>query len=112
MSKLEIFVTADTNDADYITSNREITKEEFDKFKPLFDAINKIGGKFYGENNFVRNHNWFSHECQDKTPSELYENLADLAMEFDHFVPYGECGVHTITSITLKETKVISEPLK
>ena len=108
---LELFVTADTNDADYITGSFQITQEEYDSFVPLFKAIDKIGGKLYGENNFVRNHNWFSHEYQDTTAAELYGDLAELATKFDDYVPYGECGVHTIISITLKETSIIDNPL-
>jgi len=105
MKSYEIVVTADTNDADYIVETSVITEEELEKFKPVFDAINKFNtdlGNKWG-------HNWPMHDRTDETLETIYPDVdPELLSWFDEcFVPHsGECGVHTIESIVYYEIPV------
>jgi len=111
--KKYIEIKADTNDADYIIEKSEITDEEIEKLKPVIETIKNF--KPYKINNWNFRHNWPStdyarHDLGEKTINELYGN--NDAVEFlKELVPYGECGVHTIDSITIlhvtKEIKLL-----
>jgi hypothetical protein len=117
MNKLLLIITADTNDADYITRVSDVTTEELEILKPLFDKIKnfepyktQIKGKGMGWSHI---HNWPVGEygCREdlgeKTVQELYD-LTDDDFEFAmEFIPYGEHGTHTITDI--KVVEVINE---
>ena len=96
----EIVITADTNDADYITKISDITRGELERFTPLIAEIAK-----------VKHYNWDTSvygEDEDR-PENMYSQLAALAEEFGAFVPHGEQGVHTIESIVYyeKPTKIV-----
>ena len=90
----EIVITADTNDADYITKISDITPGKLERFTPLIAEIAK-----------VKHYNWDTSvygEDEDK-PEIMYSQFAALAEEFGAFVPHGEHGVHTIESIVYYE---------
>jgi hypothetical protein len=96
----EIVITADTNDADYVTKISDITPGELERFTPLIAEIAK-----------VKHYNWDTSvygEDEDR-PEIMYSQLAALAEEFGAFVPHGEHGVHTIESIVYyeKPTKIV-----
>jgi len=97
----EIVITADTNDADYITKISTITPDELERFTPLIAEIAKK----------VKHYNWDTSvygDDEDK-PEIMYSQFAALAEEFGAFVPHGEHGVHTIESIVYyeKPTKIV-----
>jgi hypothetical protein len=96
----EIVITADTNDADYITKISAITPDELERFTPLIAEIAK-----------VNHYNWDTSvygDDEDK-PEIMYSQFAELVEEFGEFVPHGEHGVHTIKSIVYyeKPTKIV-----
>lgn len=115
----QIEITADINDADYITSVHDITDEEIKKFKPLIQAIKdfkpyktkyKHSWPPHEESEWTHHHNWPTNEiCRtdlgEKEPRELYKNIVDdeVFEIFDKLIPYNEYGIHTITSIVIKE---------
>jgi DNA polymerase III alpha subunit (gram-positive type) len=97
----EIVITADTNDADYITKISAITPDELERFTPLIAEIAKK----------VKHYNWETSENGDDEdkPEIMYSQFAELVEEFGEFVPHGEHGVHTIESIVYyeKPTKIV-----
>jgi hypothetical protein len=91
----EIVITADTNDADYITKISAITPDELERFTPLIAEIAKK----------AKHYNWDTSvygDDEDK-PEIMYSQFAALVEEFEEFVPHGEYGVHTIESIVYYE---------
>jgi len=91
----EIVITADTNDADYITKISDITPDELERFTPLIAEIAKK----------AKHYNWDTTEYGDDEdkPEIMYSQFAALMEEFGEFVPHGEHGVHTIKSIVYYE---------
>lgn len=101
--KKYLIIKADTNDADYVTSQIKVTDKELTLIKPLITAI-----KEYSGNKFSGQYNWWWVENSRKdypTPEELYLDSGLCSTEaFDTFaemVPHFEGGIHTIESITL-----------
>ena len=97
MTIKELCVTADTNDADYITRIEDITEEELEELMPLFDAINK----FDAVNNQFK-HSWPRSEyTRDESPEKNYPDIPKetIALFEECFCPYGEYGIHTIEEI-------------
>lgn len=93
MSKKYVIITADTNDADYVTEKTEVSDETIELIKPIAEAIS----------NCKENYNWPWHECCDKSIEELYEGILteDQIDLFKDLCPYGEYGVHTIEDIEI-----------
>lgn len=93
--KKMLFIVADTNDADYVTGEYDITnnKELEELVRRVIPVIKK-----------VERHNWTSHEYIDQTPKDLYEGkLSDEDIDwFDEIVPRNEIGLHTIISIKIR----------
>jgi hypothetical protein len=99
---LELTIVADTNDADYVTSERVIDQETLDRFMPVIEAIQQAH----------RQYNWETSEyAHGPSPESKYDSIdPDLIEDFnDEFVPYGEYGVHTITSIRVRRLVVLEE---
>lgn len=95
--KYELVITADTNDADYITSTNTVTMAEIEAIMPVIEAIKQFNANVKEWND---RHNWPTSEYADSSPEELYPDLdEDLLNKFGDYVPYGENGVHTIESI-------------
>lgn len=112
MNKLYLNITADTNDADYVSNMTEITADKLAELMPLIKAIKNF--KTYktkskdGSYERSHSHNWPTGDClrQDlgeKSPEEYYGEQGiseDLIMELsENFLPHGEYGIHTIKSI-------------
>ena len=101
--KYEITITADTNDADYITAVNPISEEDLGTIKPLIEAIKNF--KPY-KNKYTHGHNYSTGNCLrgdmgEKSPEELYEFDSDVFGLFEEYLPYSEYGIHTIESITI-----------
>lgn len=103
--KKYIVITADMNDADHTTKVSLIediegwmTKEEIEQ---LFIKLAKV----LKEHSPV-GHNWPNYDWSDKTPYDLYvpefltgddiETIGELG-----FIPRGQDGIHSITSIEI-----------
>lgn len=101
-----ITVKADTNDADYIEQTSDITQEQIDRFRPLFSAMILVA-EHKRNHDWNGTYNWPDSEYRDEgTPKSVYEPYGiseEIIEEFGDFVPYGEYGVHTIESITIRE---------
>ena len=103
----EIVIIGDQNDADYVTSINDITPKQLERFKPLIAAIKNSSNR----------HNFPASDYVDGSPGELYPEF-DVKSDDDYslldefwecYVPSGEQGVHTITSIVYyeKPTKIV-----
>jgi len=92
-TKLLIIITADTNDADYISSHHYITQEELPRLISILKVIR----------NLKHEYNWDNSDYTDQTPQDMYQG--SLSVEdidwFDGLVPFGENGIHMIESIKL-----------
>ena len=119
--KYYLNVVADTNDSDYIESFSEISKDNLEKIKPLIKEIKNFepyeaeGAGYIGLNQ--HHHNWPVGEIRrddlgEKSIEQIYSNIEPSIIRLfnEHYVPYGEYGVHTIESIFLY--KCIEEPKK
>lgn len=91
-----IVIEADTNDADYIEKSDFITDQDLNLIRPLLDALKKRESK---------RHNWVTSEyCDDQNPYEMYHKFTEKQIDMmNQYVPYGEYGIHTITSIKIYE---------
>ncbi len=122
--KYEITITADTNDADYITKVSPISEEDLETIKPLIEAIKnfksykvEVFDRHYGGNRTrIHNHNypWGDYVRRDlgeKSPEEIYNIKEEVVDLFQVYVPHGQHGIHTIESITIcplqKKTKLL-----
>lgn len=94
--KYELFIVADTNDADYVTSRNIVDIETIEKLQPVIDAIIDFNLSDNGHG-----YNWPNHESiEEQTIEETYPNIdPDLIEEFNEYVDGGECGVHTICDV-------------
>lgn len=83
----ELVITADTNDADYVTATCKLTAEQIEELKPILEAVKLKRGK------------WETGDIGDST-DEYKDLLTDKQIEWlDDLVPYGEHGIHTIESV-------------
>jgi len=94
--KYTLYIKADHNNGDYITSMNVIDEETLTLVKKVCEAIKNTNAKW--------GHNWITSEhCskEDKQPIELYKDVLteDEISEFDELVPYGEYGIHSIVEI-------------
>lgn len=99
--KKYIEVIGDTNDADYISSFKEINEDDLIKIQPLIDSI-KSKSKY---------HNFPNQEHCDKNVHKLYEDIDVDILDFfiENFVPYGEYGIHTIAFINIYEINSVEK---
>lgn len=106
---LEIKIVVDENDADYLTSVREISDEDLAKIMPLIEAIKQfkpysLKAGQYGLT-WTHDHNYVTGECQredlgEKSVEEYYSQIDSETHElFQEFCPFSEHGFHTIKSI-------------
>jgi hypothetical protein len=108
-----LVVRGDSNDADFVTAITPVTQEELDYFAPLFEALKNFkpykgmtdtkvhSGEPHEhshDNNWPRGEYGYRPDLGEKSPEELYGELAE---EFDEkFVPYDDNGcVHDIVEI-------------
>jgi hypothetical protein len=117
-NKYKLIIKADTNDADYIQSVTDITKQELDNLLPIFKAIKKFKpykGKSEGPSklSWTHDHNWPGGgeycprtDLGEKFPSEIYAGVltTEQVELFDEYRPHGdECDIHSIVKITVLE---------
>lgn len=112
--KKYIIITADTNDADFVSKKTKITDKELKSIKPIIKAIK--GFKPYKKGGWEHQNNYPVGECVrpdlgQQSAEEYYGHLPNFGLFNETYVPYGEYGIHTITSIELltvaKETKLL-----
>lgn len=115
--KLYLEVVADTNDADYVTSRNEITREEIEQLKPLIKAIALQKGHNWDTSEYARDSDrptrmypefisykeGYGPDDEDDYEARDWQN--DIINLFGEYVPYGEYGIHTIKSITVMEVQ-------
>ena len=99
--KTIVLVTADTNDADYITEIADkygTDSESIERLKEIIKTIKDSGRiDFYGIK-------WNNHEYKrDEPPEEMYRDILSFDdVEFlQGYLPYGEYGIHTIYKIRI-----------
>lgn len=102
MTKYQAIITADTNDADYITEITELqTDSDKSRFINIVSILKQYSKKSYGSGIIWDNSDYNSED----PPEKMYEAL--LTEEdfnfFNHFIPYGEVGIHTIKCIKIQE---------
>ena len=103
------FVKGDYNDGDYASNIIQLSDEEFNKFKPLIDAI----GNFQP---YITEWQWeYCNWHGEKTPEETYSQFPkELVKEFGRkvinrlYAP-DDCYIHTI--VEFRELKFTDEPL-
>lgn len=94
MSKIFLIIEADTNDADYIRSIETVTEKELKQIQPMIDAIKKRNSELkQNEHNFPD-----SEYLRGEDATERYGHVEGFEL-FHDMTPYGEYGIHTITSI-------------
>jgi len=103
MSKLLMIITADTNDADYITSEHWIKKEELPLIKKVWKVV-KNSVKQRGQGDY----NWITGDIASSRDIGPYEKYKDVLTTeeldtFSEYLPHGEYGIHTIESIVIHE---------
>ena len=83
-----VIVEADTNDGDYIHSIFKTTKERAEECKNIFTKIKE---------------SVISTSDYHTPPEEMYKAvLTDLEFDvLEDCLPYGECGIHTIESVSI-----------
>lgn len=96
----ELVITADTNDADYVTETHKVTQEDINKLAPIVQAIktrNASTRRGSGQ------YNWAVGELAGRRegPGVVYKDILteDQIEWFTELCPMGEYGIHTIESI-------------
>lgn len=99
-----IIVEADYNDADYVHKLSYVDPEDLNVFKNILQKIIIF-------NNGINRRGliWStSYESGEEKEIDIYTKQEVLTQEevdiFNEYVPYGEYGVHSITSIKILET--------
>lgn len=100
-----LWIKADTNDADYITSENLVQKGDIKIIQKVCEVLRV--GKWH--------HNWVTNDyCTEKeSPWNAYKDeLTEYEIDvFNEYVPYGEYGIHTIKSVELREITVLEKLL-
>jgi hypothetical protein len=92
---LEITITVDTNDADYVEATNKISEKDFKKISPIIKALNNNWKK-----KKTHNYNFLYGDFEDTPLSEIYPDIPKRVWNtFFHFLPDIEHGFHTIESI-------------
>jgi hypothetical protein len=115
-TKYKLIIKADVNDADYIHSVTDVTKEELEQLIPIFTAIKNFKpykGKSESGLDWTHDSNWPGGgeycprlDLGEKPVEEIYDGILtpeqiDL---FNNYRPYfGEESVHRIVSISVLE---------
>lgn len=106
--KKYIYIQADTNDANYVTTLKEISDEDLELILPVINAIKK----FEPYKTHVRiverthRHNFPYGECLredlgEKNTFKLYGHLEGYYLFMEEFVPCDDYGIHTINEIRI-----------
>ena len=106
---VEITITVDTDDADYVTSSNIISQEDLSLIMPLIESIKQFT-PYRSDNHgcMWTHHNNFPYgRCRREDLGEIsvrqyyYDISDDVVDEFIKLCPYTEYGFHTIHSITI-----------
>jgi len=107
-----LYIEADTNDADYITTFDQINDKDLELIKPVIEAIKnfkpyEVISKEYG-NMWTHSNNFPIGDCcrkklGEKSAEELYGHLEGFQVFLDDYVPYNEYGIHTIATVQIVE---------
>jgi len=111
--KKYLIIKADTNDADYITSQNEVTDEDLELIFPVIKAIED-----YNNDKSIKRQKynfWNVESNRNPDPYQLYVETGKCKQEemdaFMEYCPTSEYGIHIIESIELlevvKETKLL-----
>jgi len=116
--KKYLIIEVDENDADYLSSQNEVTDEQLEGFKPIIEEIKNfkpyVRGRIPGTG-YTHRHNFPTLECHredlgEYSAEEMYGHFENF-IEFFDCVPSGEYGIHTIVSIkvltVLEEIKLL-----
>lgn len=113
---LNLIVTADQNDGDYVTEITKITAKQLEKIMPVIEAVKNF--KPYKVGGFTHGHNWPKGEdlpredLGEKFPEEIYSDIDPKLIElFNDMVPCGQYSVHSIESIELIEVSKVTRLL-
>ena len=100
-TKTILWIKADTNDADYITSERSVTDSDLEVIRKVCKVIK--------ENSGPHDIKWETGEIGN--PYDTWGKLlTELEIEiFDNYVPYGEYGIHTIEAVELHKVEVLEK---
>ena len=122
MRKLELTITADTNDGDYISEVSIITEDQLNYIMPAIKAIGEFKpytGIGSGNSMFTHRYNYpnedhsYRHDLGGLSVNELYSHVdSSVLATFDSYVPYGDYGIHSITSITVSDVPIRTELLR
>lgn len=108
-----IRIVADTNDADYIETFKEISEDDIKILQPLFEAIKNFKPYVRGKYGYEHVHNFPTGDCcrkdlGEKAVEEIYSGNEDaLSIFLDEFCPCCEHGIHTIDRIEIIEVESI-----
>lgn len=104
----ELVITADSNDADYVTNTSHISEENLERIKPILKAIKDFKPYTVKEldgTSQTHRYNWPRSEYAPRTdlgekyPHEIYPQFSLEDIEFfEEYLPFGEYGIHTIVS--------------
>ncbi len=105
MSKYLLIIKGDTNDADYVTEESELTLAELEELKPVIERIKeRLRLEKKDWNKYSTNWGTSDYCDKDESPEALYVDTGLLTQEqvwqFADYVPY---GIHSIVSIRLLE---------
>jgi hypothetical protein len=115
MSKLVLIIKADTNDADYVISMHDVTKEQLAELEPIFKAIagfkpyktkSESGSKWTHDHNWPRGSEYMPrYDLGEKDPKDIYAGILteEQCEMFNDLAPYGEYGIHTVVEIKVLE---------
>ncbi len=108
-----LVVQADQNDGDYVTQITKISDKNLASIMPVIKAIKAFkpysvkaqGMKWTHTHNYPKGEFCPREDLGEKGYVDLYPHInPKLLEEFDdNYVPYGENGIHSITSIDLFE---------
>lgn len=111
-----LFITVDTNDADYLTSVNKISEEDLEKIKPLIEAIKNFKPYSYSVNKnsflhqgyvYKHEHNYPTYECLredlgEKSPQKLYSQFSEEIHEmFSDLCPQSDNGFHSVVNVSI-----------
>ena len=100
-TKTILWIKADTNDADYITSENSVNEGGLEVIRKVCKVIKENGGPYGVE--------WKTGEIGNP-----YDTWGELLTEeeieiFNDYVPYGEYGIHTIEAVELRKIEVLEK---
>jgi hypothetical protein len=92
--KMQVFVQADYNDADYVSETSTIKESDLPRLRNIVAVIKKNKGYWNNQQDMG---------MDGPTISKKYDGqLSPEDLEwFDGFTPYGEYGIHTIETVQI-----------